>query len=254
MSGEARGWVGSVILHVAVAGLFVGASWWAARGGEATAAADVLLVDLNGVPGLAPGEVGKERGVARGETTGSRLFKAKSIDLDKIRRQQETTDRPQASGGSSSNRRGSTENARKRESLDDFLQGRGQGRSRANGVATGGVTGVALGRSYGTGDNGGDGGSASAQQLYAGEVLARFRSAWMDLVSAQGEDLGEVVCGVKVAVSASGNVTFAGWLTEPRQAKAAALVRQAVSRIGNCGRPPDGKAFTIEFSRVTAEE
>lgn len=253
MSGEARGWVGSVLLHLAVVGLFVGASWWASRGGEALDAVDPLIVDLNGIPGRRPGEVGKKEGVAKGSESGSRLFKGKPIDLDKIRRQ-EQEQRPQAAatGGSSSSRRGSTAASPRRESLDDFMKGRGQGRSQ--GVATGGVAGVALGRSHGTGENGGDGGTATAQQMYAGEVLARFRSAWMDLVASEGEDLGEVVCGVKVAVTASGNVTFAGWLDEPRSSKAAALVRRAVGKIGNCGPPPEGKAFTIEFSRVTASE
>ena len=253
MSGESRGWVGSVLLHLAVVGLFVGASWWASRGGESLEAVDPLIVDLNGIPGRRPGEVGKKEGVAKGSESGSRLFKGRPIDVDKIRRQQQE-ERPQAAstGGSSSSRRGSTSASNRRESLDDFMKGRGEGRSQ--GVATGGVSGVALGRSHGTGENGGDGGTATAQQMYAGEVLARFRSAWMDLVASEGEDLGEVVCGVKVSVSASGTVTFAGWLDEPRQAKAAALVRQAVSRIGNCGQPPDGKSFTIEFSRVTASD
>ena len=253
MSGESRGWVGSVLLHLAVVGLFVGASWWASRGGESLEAVDPLIVDLNGIPGRRPGEVGKKEGVAKGSESGSRLFKGKTIDVDKIRRQQQE-ERPQAAstGGSSSSRRGSTAASNRRESLDDFMKGRGQGRGQ--GVATGGVAGVALGRSHGTGENGGDGGTATAQQMYAGEVLARFRSAWMDLVAAEGEDLGEVVCGVKVAVTASGNVTFAGWLEEPRSSKASALVRRAVGKIGNCGKPPEGKAFTIEFSRVTASE
>ena len=253
MSGESRGWVGSVLLHVAVVGLFVGASWWASRGGESLEPVDPLIVDLNGIPGRRPGEVGKREGVARGSESGSRLFKGKPVDVDKIRRQErEEREQASATGGSSSSRRGSTSASNRRESLDDFMKGRGQGRGQ--GVSTGGVAGVALGRSHGTGENGGDGGTASAQQLYAGQVLGRFRDAWMDLVAAEGEDLGEVVCGVKVAVSASGAVSFAGWLTEPRSSKASALVRKAVAKIGNCGPPPDGKAFTIEFSRVTATE
>jgi len=254
MPGEARGWVGSVLLHLAAVALFVGASWWASRGGESLEPVDPLIVDLNGIPGRRPGEVGKAEGVAKGSTSGDRLFKGRAIDVDKIRRQQEQESRAQAApgGGSSSSRRGSTSANAPRESVDDFMRGRGQGRSQ--GVATGGVAGVALGRSHGTGENGGDGGTATAQQLYAGEVLARFRSAWADLVAAEGEELGEFACGVKVAVSASGNVTFVGWLDEPRSSKAASLVRRAVGKIGNCGRPPEGRGFTIEFSRVTASE
>jgi hypothetical protein len=254
MPAEARGWVGSVLLHLAVVGLFVGASWWASRGGEALEPVDPLIVDLNGIPGRRPGEVGKREGVARGSTSGDRLFKGRTVDVDKIRRQQQQDDRAQtpASGGSSSSRRGSTSTNAPRESVEDFMRGKGQGRSQ--GVATGGVSGVALGRSHGTGENGGDGGTATAQQLYAGEVLARFRSAWADLVAAEGEELGEFVCGVKVAITASGTVTFAGWLDEPRSPKAASLVRRAVGKIGNCGKPPEGQAFTIEFSRVTATE
>jgi hypothetical protein len=253
MSGESRGWVGSVLLHLAVVGLFVGASWWASRGGESLEPVDPLIVDLNGIPGRRPGEVGKKEGVARGSESGSRLFKGKPVDVEKIRREaREERQQAASSGGTSSSRRGSTAATTRRESLDDFMKGRGQGRSP--GVATGGVAGVALGRSHGTGENGGDGGTASAQQLYAGEVLARFRDAWMDLVAAEGEGLEEVVCGVKVAVTASGNVSFSAWLTEPRSAKASALVRRAIAKIGNCGPPPEGKAFTIEFSRVTASE
>lgn len=254
MSGESRGWVGSVLLHVAVLALFLAASWWASRAGESLEPVDPLLIDLTGIEGRRPGQVDRKEGVARGAESGSRLFNAKTIDVEKIRRQQAAADRPQTSGGASTTRRGATQPANRRESLDNFMQGRGLGTSRTSGVATGGVAGVALGRSTGTGENGGDGGMATAQQLYAGEVLARFRSAWMDIVATEGEDLGEVVCGVKVAITASGNVTFAGWLTEPRQAKAAALVRKALGRIGNCGPPPNGKAFTIEFSRVTTAE
>jgi hypothetical protein len=254
MSGESRGWVGSVVLHLAVIGLFIGASWWASRAGESLEPVDPLLIDLTGIEGRRPGQVDRKEGVARGAESGSRLFNAKTIDVEKIKRQQQADTRPQTSGGAATTRRGTTQPSNRRESLDNFMQGRGQGTSRTSGVATGGVAGVALGRSHGTGENGGDGGTASAQQLYAGEVLARFRSAWMDIVAAEGEDLGEVVCGVKVAITASGNVTFSGWLTEPRQAKAAALVRKALARIGNCGPPPNGKAFTIEFSRVTTAE
>lgn len=252
MSEGARGWVGSVIVHLAVVAAFVAASWWGSRQTDGLEAVDPLLVTLDGVPGRRPGEVGRKEGVAKGSEQGSRLFRFQPIDHEKLRRAEEQSQRPAASGSASSTSRGSTTSASgQRVSLDDFNRGRGS--SRSPGTASGGVAGVSLGRATGTGDNGGGGGSASAQQLYAGEVLARFRDAWAELVAAEGDDLAGLVCGVQVSVSSSGQVRFATWLSRPDNAKAVTLVQRAVSKIGNCGPPPEGKGFTIDFPRVTAE-
>jgi len=252
MGEGARGWVGSVVVHLAVVAAFLGASWWGSRQAAGLEPVDPLLVTLDGVPGRRPGEVGRKEGVARGSEQGSRLFRFQPIDHERLRRAEEQARSPSASGSAPSRARGATTAASgERVSLDEFNRGRGQGRGAA---ASGGVAGVSLGRATGTGDNGGDGGAASAQQLYAGEVLARFRDAWADLVAAEGDDLAGLVCGVRVSVSASGQVAFSGWLSRPDHAKAAALVQRAVARIGNCGTPPGGRAFTIDFTRVTAED
>lgn len=256
MSEGSRGWVGSLIVHVLVVGALVGASWLGARQSDGTLDASPLIVDLNGLVGRKAGQVGHEAGAAQGSATGSKLFHFKPVDMAKVREAAQ----PDAGGSSGSTPRtrpngpGSrSTSSGARESIDDFNRSRGNGRGTGGGT-TGGVAGVQLGHSNGTGDNGGEGGRATAQQVYAGEVLARFRQAWADVVTSEGEDLGSLRCGVKVTVSASGNVSFAGFIAEPASAKAKALVRRAVGQIGNCGQPPDGKAFEIDFPSVSTAE
>lgn len=253
MAEGARGWFGSVVVHLAVVAAFLAASWWGSRQGESLDAVDPLLVTLDGVPGRKPGEVGRKEGVARGATTGSPLFKYTPLPPERTAApaRPESSPRASSSGAASSRARGATTaSTSARVSLDEFNRGRGQGRSQG---ATAGVSGVSLGRPTGTGDNGGEGGVASARQLYAGEVLARFRDAWGEVVALEGDDLGELLCGVRVSVSASGEVSFSGWINAPSSAKAADLVRKAIARIGNCGKPPEGRPLTIDFTRVTAE-
>lgn len=256
MSEGSKGWIGSLVVHAVIVAALVGASWVGAHQSDGTLdAIDPLIVDLNGIIGRQPGEVGRDPGVAKGQTTGSRLFKGKAVDMSKVNEKPST---PDAGGASGSNRAktsasGTKSSSGTRETLDSFNRSRGTGRGTGSG-ATGGVSGVALGRSNGTGDNGGDGGTATAQQMYAGEVLARFRQAWSDTVTTEGEDLGAFQCGVKVAVSASGNVVFVGYINEPASSKAKALIRRAVAQIGNCGRPPEGKAFEINFPSVSTSE
>jgi hypothetical protein len=114
---------------------------------------------------------------------------------------------------------------------------------------------VQLGRPYGTEENGGEGGSANERQLYAGEVKARFQTAWTDLLAAEGATLESAgSCGVSLRVDAAGGVAFSGWLTAPRDARFAQLVKQAVAQIGNCGKPPGGKGFVIDFPKVGVSE
>jgi len=255
MAEGSRGWVGSVLVHLAIVAAFVAASWWGARQGESVEAVDPLVVTLDGIPGKKPGEVGRKEGVAKGSEKGNPLFKYTPLPPERTvtppQPQPQTPPRPASSGSAASTARGATTAATSsRVSLDEFNRGRGQG--RAAGTASG-VTGVSLGRATGTGDNGGEGGLASARQLYAGEVLARFRDAWAEVVAAEGEDLGGLLCGVRVSISASGQVAFSGWIRQPSSPKAAQLVQKAIGRIGNCGPPPENKAFTIDFTRVTAE-
>lgn len=250
MAEGARGWMGSVVVHLAVLAAFLAVSWWGARPGDAIEAVDPLVVTLEGVPGRKPGEVGRKEGVAKGSEKGKPFFKFTPLPPEKPAAQPAANRASTASSASSRARGSTTAATSKRVSLYEFNRGRGQG--TASGVSSG-ITGVSLGRATGTGDNGGEGGLASARQLYAGEVLARFRDAWAEVVAAEGEDLGGLLCGVRVSISASGQVSFSAWIRQPSGAKAADLVRKAVGRIGNCGPPPENKAFTIDFTRVTAE-
>ena len=43
-------------------------------------------------------------------------------------------------------------------------------------------------------------------------------------------------------------------MTAPRDPRFAQLVKQAVARIGNCGKPPGGKSLVIDFPKVGASE
>ena len=140
-----------------------------------------------------------------------------------------------------------------RTTLSEFNQSRSSKSSGQGKVA--GISGasVKLGRNYGKGDNGGQGGSATEQQIYAGEVLARFKSAWTNIVAAEGE-ASSGSCGVVVKVDASGNVTFASWITKPRDPKMAQLVKEACAQIGNCGIPPGRRQFYIDFPNVSLSD
>lgn len=256
MAEGSRGWVGSLLVHGLVVACLVGASWLGARQADGELDTGTMIVDLNGVLGRRPGEVGHEVGVAQGRSDGSRLFKGRPVDMAKVRESVQ----PEAGGSSGAtaprtraNGSSSTRSSGGRESLDDFQRSRGSGRGTGSGASTG-VAGVQLGHSGGTGDNGGEGGRATAQQVYASQVLARFRQAWADTVTSEGEDLGSFQCGVRVSVSAAGTVSFAGFINEPPSSKAKALVRRAVGAIGNCGQPPDGKAFEIAFPSVSTTE
>lgn len=261
MSAESRGMVGSVLVHLAIVGAFIGFSWFAAtRAGESLEPVDPLLVDLNGVPGRRPGEIGKAPGVAKGSPDapkGIKSVRIKSLDMAAVRRAQE-----QAESSSSSQSTGksdsksspkSSDKAGKsgRTSLGEFLSSKG-GRTGSSGK-TGAIGGVSVrGRAHGTGENGGDGGSASAMQLYAGEVLARFRTVWVEIVSQDGAEIENFgACGVTLTVDASGNVRFGSWIRQPSDARIAELVRRACARIGNCGPPPGGKGFGIDFPNVS---
>jgi hypothetical protein len=141
-------------------------------------------------------------------------------------------------------------------SLDDIRKANPGGPHGSPGRNTSiGAPKVQIGRPYGTGENGGEGGSANERQLYAGEVKARFQTAWTDLLAAEGATLESAgSCGVSLRVDAAGGVAFSGWLTAPRDARFAQLVKQAVARIGNCGKPPGGKGFVIDFPKVGVSE
>jgi hypothetical protein len=133
------------------------------------------------------------------------------------------------------------------------------GKSGRPGVSTksGGIGGVSVrkGRDYGTGDNGGEGGSTSELSAYAGEVQAKLLKAWREIIAAEGEAVtAGGTCGVTVSVDASGFVSFSGWIRSPRDARMAELVKRACAQIGNCGKPPKGKSFKIDFTSVSLAE
>jgi len=268
MSTEGRGWIGSIAVHLGILGAIVGFSWYAARhGGESIEPVDPLLVDLNGIPGKRPGEIGKAAGVARGSESGTNSgvprIHLKKLDADKILKQREQAEQAAQSSGASPKTKTMAKSASKsgasassnKTTLDDFMRSKG-GKSGA-GAKVGGIGGVSVkkGRSYGTGDNGGEGGSASEQALYAGEVQARLRTAWNQILAAEGASLASAgSCGVTIAIDASGFASFSGWVSRPADAHMAELVKRACSMIGNCGKPPAGKAFKIDFTKISANE
>jgi hypothetical protein len=153
-----------------------------------------------------------------------------------------------------SSKSGASSNSSNKTTLGDFMKSKG---GKTGSGKVGGIGGVSVkkGRNYGTGDNGGEGGSASEQALYAGEVQARLRSAWNDILAAEGSSIASAgSCGVTVSVDASGFVTFSGWLNRPSDARMAELVKRACGMIGNCGKPPAGKSFKIDFTKISLSE
>jgi hypothetical protein len=268
MSSGGKGWVGSVAVHLGLLGAVIGFSWYAARHpGETLEPFDPLLIDLAGIPGKRPGEIGKAPGVARGEETGTKNGLAPlnlpKLNVDKILREREQAAQ---AAQSSSNTKDSTKVVVQkgvgikspRMTQKEFENSQG-GKSGRPGVSTksGGIGGVSVkkGRNYGTGDNGGEGGSASELAAYAGEVQAKLLTAWRDIVAAEGESITSGgTCGVTVNIDASGFVSFSGWINAPRDARMAELVKRACARIGNCGKPPKGKSFKIDFTRVSLAE
>jgi hypothetical protein len=224
-----------------------------------------LLVDLNGVPGRRPGEVGRKSGVAQGSEAGTNNGVArihlKKLDVDKILREREQAEQASQAAvnapksmAKSSSKSGASSSSGK-TTLGEFMKSKG-GKSGSS-SKVGGVGGVSVkkGRSFGTGDNGGEGGSASEQALYTGEVQARFLSAWSEVLAAEGATVASSgSCGVTVSVDASGFVTFSGWLSKPVETRMADLVKRACGMIGNCGKPPGGKAFKIDFSKVSLHD
>jgi len=231
----------------------VGASWYAARqSGKSLEPVDPLLVDLNGIPGRRPGEVGKADGVAQGQETGTKIglsmIKIKKFDFEK--NTEESAAQSESSRSQSSKK--ATSKSTSKTTLSEFNNSKG-GKGTSSKVA--GISGVSVkaGRNYGKGDNGGEGGSASELQVYAGEVKARFQSALTSLASAE-VDLGSGNCGVVLRVDAVGNVNFSSWISKPKNSQIATLVKQAIAQIGNCGSPPGKKAFQIDLTSITLSD
>jgi len=253
MASDSKGVIGSIAVHVGIIAVLVGASWYAARqSGKSLEPVDPLLVDLNGIPGRRPGEVGKADGVAQGQETGTKkgvsMIKIKKFDFEK--NTEESAAQSESSRSQSSKK--ATSKSTSKTTLSEFNNSKG-GKGTSSKVA--GISGVSVkaGRNYGKGDNGGEGGSASELQVYAGEVKARFQSALTSLASAE-VDLGSGNCGVVLRVDAVGNVNFSSWISKPKNSQIATLVKQAIAQIGNCGSPPGKKAFQIDLTSITLSD
>ena len=262
-----KGIIGSVAVHLGIVAVLVGASWYASRhAGDPVEAVDPLLVNLDGIPGRKAGLVGEKAGVARGHESGTqsgiKVVKIKPIDVEKIKQevraaqaQQANAERsPAKTDNAKTSKTATTGSSTTRTTFSDFQSRQKGGTGRPNGsVGSIGSVSIKKGRNYGDGNNGGDGGSATEQQIYAGTVTARFKSAWADIIAADGA-ASAATCGVVVKVDAGGTVSFASWINRPKDAHVAELVKRACAQIGNCGPPPGRTAFEIEFPNVGVSE
>jgi hypothetical protein len=266
MAEGSKGIIGSVAVHLGIVAVLVGASWYASRHpGDPIEAVDPLLVNLDGIPGRKAGLVGEKAGVARGHESGTqsgiKIVKIKPLDVEKIKQEareaqaQANAERSNAKTDNGKTSKATTSGAStSRTTFSDFQSRQKGGTGRSTG-SVGGIGSVSIkkGRNYGEGNNGGDGGSATEQQIYAGTVTARFKSAWADIISSDGA-ASAATCGVIVKVDASGTVSFSAWINRPKDAHIAELVKRACAQIGNCGPPPGRKAFEIEFPNVGVSE
>ena len=261
-----KGIIGSVAVHLGIVAVLVGASWYASRHpGDPIEAVDPLLVNLDGIPGRKAGLVGEKAGVARGHESGTqsgiKIVKIKPLDVEKIKQEareaqaQANAERSNAkTDNAKTSKTATTGSSTNRTTFSDFQSRHKGGTGRSTG-SVGGIGSVSIkkGRNYGDGNNGGDGGSATEQQIYAGTVTARFKSAWADIIASDGA-ASAATCGVVVKVDASGTVSFASWINRPKDAHVAELVKRACAQIGNCGPPPGRTAFEIEFPNVGVSE
>lgn len=264
MAETSKGIIGSIAVHLGIVAALVGASWYASHSsGPSVEAVDPLLVDLNGIPGRKAGLVGEKAGVAQGHEsgtqTGIKAVRIKTLDVEKIKQEareaQANAERPAAkTDNAKSAKSAATGTSTSRTTFSEFQSKQKGGSGRSTG-SVGGIGNVSVkkGRSYGDGNNGGAGGSASEQQIYAGIVTARFKSAWADIVASDGA-ASAATCGVVVKVDAAGTVSFASWINRPKDPHLAELVKRACSQIGNCGPPPGRAAFEIEFPNVGVSE
>jgi hypothetical protein len=220
---------------------------------------------LDGIPGRKAGLVGEKAGVARGHESGTqsgiKIVKIKPLDVEKIKQEareaqaQANAERSNAkTDNAKTSKTATTGSSTNRTTFSDFQSRQKGGTGRSTG-SVGGIGSVSIkkGRNYGDGNNGGDGGSATEQQIYAGTVTARFKSAWADIIASDGA-ASAATCGVVVKVDASGTVSFASWINRPKDAHVAELVKRACAQIGNCGPPPGRIAFEIEFPNVGVSE
>ena len=137
MSNGGKGWIGSVAVHLGILGAIIGFSWYASRHpGEVVDPVDPLLIDLNGIPGKRPGEIGKAAGVAKGSESGSNSGVArihlKKLDVEKILRDREQAELAAQSSTNSpktmakaSGKAGTSSNSSNKTTLGEFNKSKG---------------------------------------------------------------------------------------------------------------------------------
>ena len=64
---------------------------------------------------------------------------------------------------------------------------------------------------------------------------------WQNLLQSEGSGLDASIEGVFVLnISGNGNLSFGGWVKDPRNPLFENLVRRAIEAVGNCGQRPAG--------------
>ncbi len=167
-----------------------------------------------------------------------------------------------------------------KESLDDFNKSKPKGgKSTASGATASGATASAkssggpkgragiqgtsvggegtghgtgkdgIGRPNGKGRNGGDGGSGNAEKLFAGDVNGKFADVFIPLFREQGGELSSDKDSgtVKVRVSPSGLVSFAGWFRRPSDPLVERLVIESIQKMRPVRTPPGGEEYILNI-------
>lgn len=122
--------------------------------------------------------------------------------------------------------------------------------SSVGGEGTGHGTGKdGFGRPNGHGRNGGDGGSGNAEKLFAGDVKGKFADIFIPLFREQGGDLASDKDSgiVKVLVSPSGLVSFAGWHRRPVDSLVERLVIESIRKMLPVRTPPGGEEIIVRI-------
>ena len=132
-------------------------------------------------------------------------------------------------------------------------KGSASGASRQiKGVRIGGSGGNSFGVAGGVGNNGGGGGNASAHALYSGRITMLLQRHWQQLLLSDGSGLDSSINGTFLLnISANGNISFGGWVKDPRNPLFESLLLRAIREVGNCGPRPAGYSATVE-SEISA--
>ncbi len=233
-------------------------------------------------PGIPGRDRGIAEGVVTGDkskTTPGGMKRVRSLNADKLLKTLKDNEAAAAREAAANEAKAKAESAKpdakmtktsaKTETLDAFNKATGKNAkpgktsstsSKATGSGKAGITGAsvgsgtgkgsgadAFGRAGGKGKNGGDGGSGEAMKLFIGDVRGKFADIFIPLFREQGGDLestrdrGEV----KIAVSASGLVSFAGWAVRPTDPLVERLVVESIQKMRPVRTPPGGEPITV---------